>query len=147
MKFSQLTVLTCLTLFLGACGEPDPDADPAWLRARKELREAFAATRDLAAEKGQELVATMERELDRLDEHIARAREQLKDASDATRRQLDESLARWEEKRRILGEKLQEWKGSSREAWEELKPGVERAFDELQQAAGEAVKKFDDPPR
>ena len=50
-------------------------------------------------------------------------------------------------KLKLAQERLQELRQTSGEAWKDLKPGIERAWDELQKSFNQAASHFKNRPR
>src|SRR5437879_12257817 len=58
---------------------------------------------------------------------------------------VDKELEALRPKLKAVGEKLDELKQTSTEAWGDLRPGLEKAWSELQKSVGQAAARFKTP--
>lgn len=86
--------------------------------------------------------AKIEAGLEALDEKMEALRTQAAEAKDEAREELEERLSSLSRKRATVGERLRNLKGATEDSWQDVKKGVENAWDELEQASGDLGKGF-----
>ena len=94
--------------------------------------------RPIAQEVVQELRRTIHAELTALEPEIEALKTKAGNAQIEAKKLIDELKAR----RKVLKEKLSEFKHASGGAWEDVKTGAARAWDELRPALHSAISKF-----
>ena len=82
----------------------------------------------------------MERQLNELGAHI-------NELLDKVGSSVDKEAAALRPKLKAAAEKLDELKHTSTEAWGDLKPGLEKAWTELQKSFNQAAARFKSSPR
>jgi hypothetical protein len=70
---------------------------------------------------------------------------QMRDLLDKVGTAADKELEALRPKLKAVGEKLDELKHTSTEAWGDLKPGLEKAWSELQKSFNQAATRFKTP--
>jgi exonuclease VII large subunit len=76
----------------------------------------------------------VQREVARVDEHIAELQKKLADASEAARPAIEEQLALWRQHAATIRDKLASLHGASNEAWDELKKELDVTVQQVLQA-------------
>jgi gas vesicle protein len=103
------------------------------------LKEYGAERRDEAMEKSREALATLDRHIEALETRIDRDWERMdqaaRDKSRATLREL-------RKQRTEVAERFGSWKDSSAGAWEQLKQGFTKAFQDLEESRKKAEKEL-----
>lgn len=84
----------------------------------------------------------LNRKLEGLDEEIRELQSKVTTLQETAKAEWTEKVTALEAKRREAGAKLEEVGAATGEAWEHLRDGAERAWDELEQAVTKAVAEF-----
>jgi len=115
---------------------------PATQSLREQMEEEVARTADSAKELAASVVAQIraryedrvQRELARVDEHIAQLQQQLANASEAARPVIEEQLAQWRQRAVTMRDKMAHLRAASDEVWHELKKDLDATVDQVRQA-------------
>jgi hypothetical protein len=83
-----------------------------------------------------------QQKLDELNREIARWREKLDKAGTEAREGMKTQLKEFEKQRQIVAERLRELGRTSGPAWEAMKEGFHKAYEDLKEAARKAREKF-----
>lgn len=121
----------------------DSDSPVTGDDVEREVGEAVDATTEFAAQKKDEYVERMQKQIDELDGKIAKLEEQAADVSEDARAEWEEQLQTLKEKRRVAGEKFDELKSSSQDAWKDFQAGVDDAWAKLTEAFDTAAENFE----
>ena len=163
MKNSTLLGATVLALgFVGValfagCEQAPPAKNPPLVSpedhtpataedVQRETAEAAQATKEYLGEKKDEFAAEMNKKLEALDAKMAEMKVESDKLEGEAKVKWDAAMEDLKVKRAEMAVKLEELKKSSGKAWEELKAGLEKAGNEIDSAAQDAVDKFKDDP-
>jgi len=109
---------------------------------KREIREAADATKGYLAASKDEFVASVQEKLNKLDPQIAELETKTEALKDDAKAEGKKALASLREQRAQLGQKLDELRSSGKEAWRDVKTGLESAYAELEKACQNAKAKL-----
>jgi hypothetical protein len=122
---------------------PAPDQTPATAEdVQRETAEAAQATKEYLGVKKDEFVEATNKKLADLDVKMADLKVEGEKLSGEAKVKWEAAMEDLKVKRAEMSVKLEELKKSSGAAWEDLKAGLERAGQEVDSAAEDAVHKF-----
>jgi chromosome segregation ATPase len=128
----------------GASSSEENSATATETEAKKEVQEAVEAVTNLAGEKAKEFQETMKKKLASIDQRIDALKSKATQAAVAGKTELQEQIQKLSEKRQALQKKLEDLGSRAEGAWEEMKTGLEAAYDDLEKAVDEAATHFSD---
>lgn len=145
----KLALITMLFFALGAIGgyAAQPAAEKTTAKEVKEkTAQALQAIGSYTADQSDEAVKKAKEVLDDLDTRIDQLQSQLSQEWDrmdqSARTKARESLTALQKKRTVAAEWYGALKHSSRNAWEDVKTGFVRSYQELYDAFDKAAKEF-----
>lgn len=141
MKKLWLALLLTLPLALG-CQESSPEAKRANDRAKKEVGEAADASAEALRQQREEYRKKINTDLERLDDQLKTWKEKANQAKGDARVRMQKQVADLEVKRDKLRERVKDLKADSKNAWEEMKTGIDKAATDLQGAFDKAKDEF-----
>ena len=106
-------------------------ADSKMSIAKEKIGEAADATAAAAKAKHDEFVRDMQKKLDELDVKYKALEKRAAEEKGDAKKDLDAKVKVAKAKRDVAAKKLDELKAASRDRWEKIKDGVEKAFDDL----------------
>lgn len=130
-------------LLLCGCGSAEDATTPsAATRLKKESKEALGAARDVAVEKKDEYSKRFAKQLEAMDKEMEALKAKAKESGAEMRKRYDEQLVELEKKREVLGKRFDEFTSSSKEAWQDMREGLDSAWDDLDKAFQKAKSRF-----
>jgi predicted nuclease with TOPRIM domain len=162
-SYRYLLSATALALFLGCSGTSSTtpnDAtssqadgveskaasqdDAATLEEVKgKVGEAADVTREFAAQEMQDYADSLKNKLKELDAQREQLKQKGEELAGDARQRWEDRLSALEDKRKKLQEDLDRLAGASGDAWQEMRKGIDAAWDDLKKATDEAAKEFE----
>lgn len=135
--------LWTLLLVLSACGRQEPPQDAVTLEnVRKETREAAGAAGTYAEAKRKDYQQGAEARLKALDGRIEELRLRAESSAANAKQDVRRRISDLREKRTAAQLKLDELKSSTRDAWGDLKTGVDRSLEDVEESYKDALSRF-----
>jgi len=142
-------VLGVTALVLHGCAQK-ANEEPLEHTVRKVPAETPVATPEAQPEKPagaalnakEEFEHTLNQKLEELDEKVRELKSRVENLKESAKAEWVEKLADLDAKRKAAEAKLEEVRKSTGEAWEHLRVGAHKAWEELERAAQETVKDF-----
>ena len=132
--------------FLPGCGDKEqPQGDTegtSGKEVKEEVKEAYDATKGYAQEKMQAFQEQMESRLAEYDGKIDQLETKTKEMGEDARAKAEEELTALRQKRDEVSRKLKGLSSSSKDAWEEMKSGINSAMEDLDKAYEKAAAEF-----
>lgn len=152
-------ILVAALMVLASCERTEPPAGngttkaspstapapaPATQSLREQMEQEAARTAEGAKKLAESVVEQIraryedhvQRELARVDEHIAQLQQKLASASEAARPAIEEQLRLWRERAATMQEKLAALHGAADETWLEVKKDLDAAISQVRQTLG-----------
>lgn len=151
------TLLTTVPFLAGfaaiaalGCAHNESVDQPVEHTVRKVPAEAPAAAPEAKPENAagvvmrakEEFEHSLNQKLEELDEKVRELRLRASNLAESAKAEWNEKLATLDAKREATEAKLEEIRKSGAEAWQHLRDGAEKAWEELELAVKEAVKDF-----
>jgi chromosome segregation ATPase len=138
--FNLAVPVFALVLTVGC--QDTPEARKANKDAKREIGEAADATGKALKVQKEEYRKKIEIDLGRLDDQLATYREKLSKATDDMKAEMQKQIDRLQAQRDQVREKLKDLGGDTKEAWEEVKKGLDQAVGNLKDAFSKAKDRF-----
>jgi predicted RNase H-like nuclease (RuvC/YqgF family) len=149
VRFLKGLLAIIMLLVLGAlpgCGEKEqPASKPASVSkedVKKEVKEAYDATRTYTQEQMQAFRKQMEIKLNEYGEKIDQLQATAEKLGEDAKTKAQQQLTALRQKRDEVSEKLKELSSSSGNAWDQLKSGIDAAMEDLGNAYKKAAAEF-----
>jgi predicted RNase H-like nuclease (RuvC/YqgF family) len=141
-----LAVMLLVPWALSGCGEKDqPQSKSETVSGddvKKEVKEAYEATKAYTQEQMQAVREQMETRLDEYGKEIDQLQANVEKLGGDAKEKAEEQLAALRQKRDAVAEKVKELGSSSGNAWEQLKAGIDAAMEDLGNAYKKAADEF-----
>lgn len=136
-------VLSVIGIFLCvvACGESKQE-NVTSEDVKKETEEAYQTAVEYTAQQKEEIQAEMRRKLDDYKQKIEQLRAETETLSAEAKAEVKRRLEELRTKQQAAEQKLSQLKSSSGKAWNDIKQGLDRAVDDLEQAYKNARSQF-----
>jgi predicted RNase H-like nuclease (RuvC/YqgF family) len=136
-------VLSVIGIFLCvvACGESKQE-NVTSEDVKKETEEAYQTAVEYTAQQKEEIQAEMRRKLDDYKQKIEQLRSETETLSAEAKAEVKRRLEELRTKQQAAEQKLSQLKSSSGKAWNDIKQGLDRAVDDLEQAYKNARSQF-----
>jgi predicted nucleic acid-binding Zn-ribbon protein len=105
---------------------------------QRESAEAARMIWDYARERSADFRAAMAEEMEDVDERMAKLKERAAELSGEAREEMDRHIANLEVKRQAFQEQMGRISDNSGEAWEEVKAGIRKAYEDMSESLGRA---------
>lgn len=143
-RFTIIPLIIAGSLIPGCTEESDPaaPASPSGQTTvedvKKEMDDAVAATKDLASQKKDELIASYSAMLTEIDGELDALAKKAEDLQGDAKTKAEAAITSLKEKRDQAGRELAKLKDSAGEAWSEVSEGMSKSVDALKKAVNDA---------
>lgn len=145
MKY-LLTLVLPLMIFFTACeSETDNSTDSADIKREKieeEVKDVKTAVEKYSEAQKDEIISKYKGKLNEADKEIEALKERIAGAAEEEKEELKTSLTKLKANYMALNNRIKELENDSGEAWEKLKSGGEKAFNDLSAAVKKAKNEF-----
>ena len=142
VPFGMVVCLAAALLISCGDGEKGKKGPGSGEEVKREIGEAYEATRDYLQAKKTEMESEFDRRLDSLENDIEVLREKAAAAGETGREKADEALAALSRKQEEVREKLEEFRAAGEDMMEEAARGMEKAMEELDEAYRKARERY-----
>lgn len=140
--FATVLVLTSAALLSCQGGERDPSDTKAKDEVRREIGEAYEATRDYLSKKKSDVGSEFDQRLKVLERDIEELREKAAATGEKGREKAEDTLAALKEKQDDVRKKFEEFKAAGAEMKQEAGVRLEKALEDLDAAYRKAKERY-----
>ncbi len=141
-----LIIMLLALVAVQGCGEKEkPQSKAATLSredVKKEVKEAYEATKAYSQEQMQAFRQGTETKLDEYKKDINQLQEKVETLEGDAKTKAEQQLTALRQKRDEVSEKLKNLSSSGGNAWEDIKTGIDTSMEELGDAYNKAVAEF-----
>lgn len=141
-RLKHLTALAFALVMTVGCAD-SPEARKANKDAQNEIREAASATGKVLRVQKEEYRKRIEADLDRLNERLKVYKEKASRAGEDAKASMEKQIDKLQEQRDGVREKLGDLGGDSQDAWGEVRKGLDKAVGDLKESFEKAKDSFE----
>jgi hypothetical protein len=138
----RIRTVTLSAAIMLACAAAAAEETTGTKRLMKETTEAVLAAREATAEKREELRFQVMKRLEGMDHEMEDLKAKARDGGVRMRERYDEELKQLGARRETFAKRFDELTTSSKLAWQDVKVGVEDAWEDLDKAFRKAKDRF-----
>ena len=147
-ELSIIMVLLALVTVAGCSEKEKPQSKTAVVSSeevKKEVKEAYSATKSYTQEQMQSFREETETKLAEYEKDIDQLQAKAEKLEGDAKAKIDQQVAEMRQKKDVVSEKMMALGTSSKNAWEEVKLGIDEAMQDLVSAYSKAASEFSKP--